>query len=55
MTLQEAQAWQSSGLLLFLLEDLLVDLLRFFSGLFPMVDNKTSELVQWWLDVWKEY
>lgn len=46
MKLQEAQAWQSNCLLMFLLENLVGDLLRFFSGLFPVVDNKTPEFVQ---------
>lgn len=55
MKLQEAQAQQSNCLFIFLLEDLLVALLRFFLGLFSMVDNKAVELVQWWLNVWKEY
>lgn len=45
MKVKEAQAQESSCLLIFLLEDLLGDLLSFL-GLFPMVDNKAVELVQ---------
>lgn len=46
MKLQEAQAQRSNWLLIFVFEDLLVDLLSFFSGLFPVVGNKAVELVQ---------
>lgn len=46
MKLQEAQAQQSNCLFIFLLEDILVDLLKFFLGLFAMVDNEAAELVQ---------
>lgn len=57
MKLQEAWAQWSNWLLIFLLgkRDELVDLLKFFSTTFPMVDNEAIEIVQWWLNVWKGY